>query len=159
MTATAITILFYAVAVAACFQPNAPRLFAALIFVAFALLHEWLLADATGLRYYSSAALFDLAIIVLTSGIRPLPKMVLHLHIVCMVSVLANFGGFWLWYSFHPSIVYNLTFVAIYAWALFVLIKRTDRDVGGYALDSWRTCFRFDWDPWFVRRIKNKGPI
>ena len=155
----AITILFYAVAVAACTQPNAPRLFAALVFVGVALLHEWLLSGATGLEYYGSAALFDLAIIILTSGIRPLPRMVLYLHIICLVSILANFGGFWLWYSFHPSIVYDLTFVAIYAWALFVLIKRTGCDVGGYAVGSWRACFLFEWDPWFVRRIKNKGTI
>lgn len=100
MVYDAITYLMYALLAVAVFQPNAPRLFAAVLFVSIISLHELLLSDLDGLQYYGSAALFDLLIIVLTSGINPVPRMVLSLHRICFVSILANMAGL---YGFSTS--------------------------------------------------------
>lgn len=138
----------YALVVVAILQPNAPRLFASVTFVGIVLLHEALLSDLDGSQYYGSAALFSLLIIVLTSGIYPIPKMVISLHRLCIVSIFANMFGWAIWYLYYPPLAYDLAFVAIYAWALFILIKRDGADVGGYTLDRWASCFRFNRGSW-----------
>lgn len=155
----AITYLFYALMAVAFIQPNAPRLFAAALFVSITLTHELFLSDLDGLMYYGSAALFDLAIIVLTSGINPVPRMVLSLHRVCIASIIINLVGWALWFFYFPPLFYDLSFVALYAWALWVFIRRDRADVGGYSLASWASCFRFDRSPWLSYLNKYKGEI
>ena len=96
----AITLLIYAVLIVAFLQPNAPRFFAAVTFISITLLHELLLSSYDGLQYYGSAALLDLAIIIITSGINPVPKMVLSLHKICIVSIIVNLAGWVLWFFY-----------------------------------------------------------
>lgn len=155
----AITYLFYALLIVAFIQPNAPRFFAAVSFVTVTLSHELLLSDLDGLKYYGSAALFDLAIIILTSGINPVPKMVLSLHKICIASILVNLLGWVIWFFYFPPLIYDLAFVVIYAWALYVFIKRDSLNVGGYSLGSWATCFRFNRSAWVSYFNKHKGEI
>lgn len=124
-------------------QATAPRFFAAFVFVGVTLLHEVFLADADGLLYYGSAALFDLAIVILLSGVHPLPKMVLALQQICIVSIFVNLFGWVLWVLYLPPTAYNTSFVLLYFWALLALINRGANDVGGYTMASWATCFRF----------------
>ena len=139
-----ITVLISCIAIIALFQPNAPRLFAAVCFAVITLCHEVYFGDLDGLQYYGSAALLDLAIIVITSGINPVPKMVVTLHKICLVSIIANLMGWALWFFHLSPVAYEAVFVVIYAWTLITLLKRNGSDVGGYTLDSWRTCLRFN---------------
>jgi len=155
----AITLLMIAIVIVAFLQPNAPRLFAAVSFISFLLAHEFFMYGYEGLQYYGSAALFDLAIIILTSGINPVPKMVLSLHKICMVSIVANLAGYLLWYYYLPLTAYNATFVVINVWTLIILIKRNNLDVGDYTVDSWSSCFRFNRNPWYVFINKNAGKV
>lgn len=148
MIGDSITCLIYALVVVAFIQPTAPRLFAAVSFTAIIALHEFLLSDLDGLQYYGSAALFDLLIIILTSGINPVPKMVLSLHKICIASILVNLLGWVLWFFYFPPLVYDAAFVCLYAWTLIVFIKRDKTHVGGYSMDSWATCFRFNRLTW-----------
>jgi len=154
-----ITLLIYAVVIVSFIQPNAPRFFAAIIFTSITLLHELLFSSYDGLQYYGSAALFDLAVIVFTSGINPVPKMVLSLHRICIVSIFANLTGWVLWFFYYPPLVYDVTFIAIYTWTLIILVKRSGLDVGGYTMDSWNTCFRFNRRSWVSYSYKYKGKI
>jgi len=154
-----ITILMVLIIATAFIQPNAPRLYAAVIFVGATALHELFFSDYGGLQYYGSAALFDLAIIILTSGINPVPKMVLSLQKICIVSIIANLAGWVIWFLYYPPIIYDLAFVAIYAWTLITLIKRTGINVGGYTLDSWATCFRFNRYSWLNYSHKHGGKV
>ena len=155
----AITLLIYAVLIVAFLQPNAPRFFAAVIFIGITLLHELLLSSYDGLQYYGSAALFDLAIIIITSGINPVPKMVLSLHRICIVSIFANLAGWVLWFFYYPPLAYDAAFALIYVWTLITLIKRNGLDVGGYTLDSWATCFRFNRYSWDNYSYKHGGKV
>ncbi len=155
----AITLLIYALVIASFLQPNAPRLFAAVIFMSPTLLHEVLLSCYEDLEYYGAAALLDLAIIILTSGINPVPKMVLSLHKICIVSIFANFGGWLLWYFDYPPLAYDVTFALIYVWALIILIDRDKLDVGDYTLDSWFSCFRFNRHSWARYCYKFAGKV
>jgi hypothetical protein len=154
-----VTTLVFLVVAFAFLQPSAPRFFAAVSFVSITLLHELLLSDYVGLMYYGSAALFDLGIIILTSGISPVPKMVLTLHKICMVSILANLAGWLMWFLYYPPLAYDAAFAIIYAWTLITLINRDSLDVGGYTLDSWASCFRFDSSPWALYISKHTGKL
>lgn len=159
MTIDALTWLFYALTVVAFIQPNAPRFFAAVLFVSITLTHEIFLSHLDGLMYYGSAALLDLAIIVLTSGINPVPRMVLSLHRVCIASIVLNLAGWVLWFFYFPPLLYDLAFVTLYAWALWIFTKRDRADVGGYTLGSWASCFRFDRSAWAIHLIKHGGKV
>ena len=156
-----LTLLIYAIVVVAFIQPNAPRLFAAVIFMGVTLLHELFLSSYTGLIYYGSAALLDLAIIIIISGINPVPKMVLRLHNICIVSIFANLVGWILWFFYYPPLVYDTAFAAIYIWVLITLIKRDGLNgmVGGYTVASWLTCVSFNRRAWFIHFNKNARPL
>lgn len=125
-------------------QPNAQRLFAALVFAGGALSHDVLFSGHGGLLYYGSAALFDLGVLMLISGIRPITKTIAQLHVICLASVLVNFAGWVIWWLYLPPAAYNLAFVTIYCWALVTLTRRNGADVGGFGLASWRACFCFN---------------
>lgn len=156
----AITILIYAVLIASFLQPNAHRLFAGIIFTGITLLHEVLLASQSGFLYYGSAALFDLTIIMLISGINPVPKMVLTLQKICVVSIVVNLAGWLLWCSYYPPLAYDLAFAAIYVWILVALIKRGRGDgMGGFTMDRWASCVRFNRSPWALYFYKNSGQV
>ena len=154
-----LTYLFYALFIAAFIQPNAPRLFAAVSFVMITLLHESLLSELDGLQYYGSAALFDLGVIIITSGINPVPKMVLSLHRLCIASIVANLFGWLLWFFYSPPFLYDAAFVGIYIWALYILVERDALNVGDYSLDSWASCFRFNRDTWASYFNKHGGKV
>ncbi len=151
-----ITVLIWLIIVMAFFQPNAPRLFAAITFVGITALHELFFSNYEGLYYYGGAALFDLFIIILISGINPVPKMVLTLQKICIVSMLVNLLGWILWFLYYPPLIYNVSFIGIYIWVLITLIKRTECYVGGYTMDSWSSCFRFNRSPWVIYFNKNE---
>lgn len=97
-----------------------------------------------GFSYHGSAAIFDLLIIILVSGIRPLPELVLSLHRICAASILINVTGWVIWVLYFPPILYDLAFVALYAWLVVTLISRDKKNVGGNTLDRGGFGFRFD---------------
>ena len=155
-----ITYLLYGMAVAALVQPNAPRLFAALVFSSLILTHDGFLSDLDGLAYYGSAALFDLLAIILMSGIHPVPRLVVRLQLICLLSVCLNAIGWALWVTYLPPLIYDWAFLALYTWAVITLIQRDGaHDVGGYTMDRWRSCIRFDRAAWVVRLLKDGNKV
>lgn len=138
-------------------QGTAPRTMVAVVFVSLTLAHEIFLSVYDGLLYYGSAALFDAAIIITISGIRPLPKLVLDLHRVCVVSILTNFLGWCAWYFYMPPGAYNTAFLFLYTWAFMVLITKGSPDVGSNAMDSRGFGFFSYSDTSAIYRRKNEG--
>ncbi len=152
-----ITVLLVLIVFAGAFQPNAPRLFAAVVFVVVTLSHEFFMSDTDGLIYYGSAALFDMGIIMLTSGINPIHQMVTDLQRICLASVFVNFIGYFIWLSYLPPTIYDMSFMVLYAWTFIILIERNGADVGGYRVDSWLSCFRFNRPSFFGHIFGNGG--
>ncbi len=134
--------LFGLMALSALIQPNAPRLFAVLIFMSVTLAYDAMGGSLIGFWYYVGAGGLDVGIIILTSGINPLPKMVVTLHRICMVSIAVNFIGWLMWYFYQSPVVYDSMFLVIYAWTLMTFITRDGADVGGFEMDRWRSCVR-----------------
>ena len=157
MIANAITYIFLALAVVVFIQPSASRFFAAAAFVSVTLAHEVLLSTYDGLLYYGSAALFDLAIIVLLSRLNPLPKMAVRLQRVCMVSIFVNAGGWVLWTTYAPPLAYDVAFAALYAWAIVVLTTRNGQNVGDSTLGRRHSGFYLRSGSWRNYSDYNKG--
>lgn len=149
-----ITNIIYILSAVSFLQPNAQRFFAAIVFSVITLSHDFFMSQYDGFLYYGSAALFDLFIIIITSGINPVPKMVIHLHIICMISILLNLMGWALWFFYYPPLIYNSLFIVIYLWSLVVLLRRDKDDVGGYTMDSILSCFRFNRGTWTMYLYK-----
>ena len=117
-------------------QRNAPRLYAALAYLSVNTSCEFFFAD-TDVYYYGIAAMADLLIMILTSQINPMPKMVVNLHRLCLVSIIANGIGWLMWYSYMPPDLYNYFFVALYIWAIIILCERDYAGVDEFRADSW----------------------
>ncbi len=151
--------LLAALAIAALVQPNTARFFAALVFVGGTLSHDFLLQDLIGLSYYGSAALTDLGVIVVLSLLRPVSKLAVELQRLSFISIIINAFGWVLWVSYEPPAAYDAAFLAYYAFALLVLIKKDKTDVGRSAMDRR--------GPWFLgynwararRNSKNVGEL
>ncbi len=126
-----ITTLLIGLALAALTMPTAPEKFAAVVFVLVIVTHDLFLSETTGITYYGSAALFDLAIVVLLSGVRMHEDIVLNLQRICMVFIAVNGLGWIAWMVYLPPEAYNATCTMVYVWALLTLIKRTWANVGG----------------------------
>lgn len=139
-----ITMLILLIFVAVLLQPNATRFYAAFLFAGATITHDLALSHLDGFAYYASAALFDLGIIALTSGISPIPRMVISLQRICLASILLNFAGWLMWLLYFSPVLYDTMFTLIYSWALIIMLVRNNTDVGSYSRSSWHSCFRFD---------------
>lgn len=159
MDASAINLtLIILLALFAFFQQDAPRSFAALVFSWLTLIHSGLFWESTGFLYYGSAAGVNFLVIFLLNGVYPLSRMVLWLQRVTFCMLLTNVVGYGLWYWYFEPTLYNWAFVVWYVAALVILLNRGPRDVGGFTMDRWRTCFNlFNYKSLaFMRRIEKE---
>lgn len=156
--------LLLLIVVAAHYQPNAQRSYAAACFVVLTAVHTASLwnwdASTQGLLYYGSAAAKNLLVIALLSAVRPLCSTVILLQRLCLGMILTNFLGYFLWRFYFEATLYNWGFVGLYAAVLFILIKRGRGHARGFGMDRWKSCFRFNHlaSLDFMRKIKSEVP-
>lgn len=157
ITTTALLCVIFA---ASLWQPNAQRLYAALVSSVLTICHHWGCFDTEGLAYYGSAALVDLAIILALSVIDPVPKMALRLQTIAVISIIINLAGWVTWMLYIPPDWYNFAYVLLYTWVLITLLRRGKADhVGGYRNSSRRPCFRFSFSARYILDTQNGGKI
>lgn len=131
------SILAYASLLTIFRQKNVARFYAASVYLLVAMAHELAFKDVDGPQYYGIAAMADLLIMILTSQISRMPKMVINLHRLCLVSIIGNGIGWVMWYSYMPPNLYNYFFVALYIWAIIILCERDHAGVDEFRADSW----------------------
>ncbi len=152
-SALLIALLFCVIA-----QPTVVRGYVAILFVIVTMLHELVGVRLDGLAYYGSAALCDLAIIVLTSGLRPVPAMVSRIHLICLASIIVNAVGWAMWAAYLPPTVYDAAFVLIYLVAVVAMLKKDSSDVmGGHTPGGRRTRIRGGLSARYHTYIKKSG--
>lgn len=121
-------------------QRGSSRIYCAVIFLAFTMIHQLFLASIDGWSYYASSALFDLAVIGLLHNISPVTKLAINLQRISLLSMLTNAIGYALWFFYLDPALYNTMFIGIYSLAIFALIERDGAyDVGFY---SWYSGIR-----------------
>lgn len=153
----AITVLIMLVVIATILQKDQANLSAALIITSLTLFHELFFSAYDGTKYYLSAALFDMAAIILLSRLNPLPKIALDLQIVSFVSILTNTMGWVVWFRYYPPVIYDLAYVVIYSWVLLLLIKRIRLHVGRYTGNSRSSRFQCNSSSRAIHFNKNQG--
>ena len=145
-------------AVAVFTQSNAGRTLAACIFGGATIFYGSVSGGLAGAEYYVGAAMVDLAIIVLLSGIYPAPRLVERLQAVCVASILLNFVGWMLWFFYVSPSAYDSAFIGLYIYAVYALLKKDRDDVmGGGTVHSWFARFRGDPRARNCRTVKNEG--
>jgi hypothetical protein len=118
-------------------QKTAARFYAASIYLTVVMVHELVFKDIGGPYYYGIAAMADLLIMILTGQITPMPKMVINLHRLCLVSIVANGIGWLMWFSYMPPDLYDYFFMALYIWAIFILCERNHAGLDEFRPDNW----------------------
>lgn len=136
-------VLMVALIVIALFQHDTRRFYAAFVFAGLTVLHDPLFGDLDGLAYYGSAALTDLLILTLLAGVYPVPKMVISLQFMSIVSVILNGIGYVMWFNWMVPTVYNSLFIVFYVCSILVMLGKDGENVGIHGVYGWRSCFRF----------------
>ena len=133
--------LMYSLLLTSFYQYNAQRLYAVLVFCAEVLGYYFFLSHLEGFMRYFSGALGALVVIILTSGIRPLPKMVLNLQKICIISILLNVYG-WVVADIWPiRLSYGVAFIILYLSCWFYFLQKDEDDGRGFGISEWMACF------------------
>lgn len=132
---------------------------AACIFSGVTLVYDGISGGLEGAQYYFGAALADLIMIILLSGIYPSTLLAVRLQYLCVASIGLNFIGWLAWFFYFSPAVYDGAFMVLYAVALYVLLKKDKTDVGGFAVSGWGTRFRVHHRTRHDRGRQNKGKI
>jgi peptidoglycan/LPS O-acetylase OafA/YrhL len=110
--------LLVSIIIASVMAKRLHRLLCATALIFPVILHEVFLSSMAGEYftmtqaqiYYIGSMGLSMLSIGLLQLIKPNGKrseLVVHLQIICLLFMLANFAGFWLWYSYLPVGVYN----------------------------------------------------
>ena len=139
--------LIVVIGICAIFQPTKARKEAALLFICITMLHELLFYDSVGLLYYGTAAFFDGIIIFSTANLTVVSGLTRSIHRISIVSMVFNFSGWIMWRLYLLPSAYNMAFVALYVWAVIVLIMGERESARGARLDRWAYYLRFTPNP------------
>lgn len=137
-----LSFLLGALVAAAVCQPTASRFIGAVVFVSVAWAHELILRDLEGFAYHGSAALGALIVIVITSRLTHVSKMIIRLHHVCIASIVVNFAGWIAWLTYLPPEPYNIAILIVFVWALITLTGGEGANVGTDSMDCRRPSLR-----------------
>lgn len=115
----------------ACFQRVEEDLYASVIYSMSLVIHSAIaLYEPTGL-YYFTAMITSLAVIfMLEKFVSPTP-LIESLQKVCLVSIMLNMFGWFLYMLLFPPIYYSISFMVLYSWAILILIKGSRDGVAG----------------------------
>lgn len=153
-----LTFVLILLALASAFQPNAGRLLAACIFSTLTILYGGISSGLVGSEYYIGAAMTDLVILILISGVYPMPSLVGRLQAVCIASIVLNFLGWSMWFFYLPPLAYDWAFIGLYVYAVYALVKRDHDDVVGRgSVHSWFSRLRIYPRPRNNHTTKNEG--
>jgi hypothetical protein len=151
-----VDLLLWAILLTAVLQPTRDRAVPALMFAVPAVLHGLLLGDTDGLYYYLSAALVDIGVLAVLSSLSSRSELVVRLAHISTASIVLNATGWVVWMLYLPPDGYNLSFIVLYAYALFTLTRRSRRHgYGGRTMDHRRGVLRRDPHP--CRRATDGG--
>jgi len=129
-----ITVLLYGCAVIALFR----RVYVAIPLTVLNIFHDLISPNLGDTAYYVAAGVVDVFAMIDLTKIRPIPKIIVQLHLICFVSILVNFAGWIIYMLWLPPEIYDAACVIVYMGLFIVLIQRGGCvDVGCYSVGSW----------------------
>lgn len=136
MALAALDVLLPAVALAALTSRD---FYAAACFASVCYGHDILLGWADGFAYHGSAALAGLLVVWLLRRGNP-TDVAVCLAFASVATVAGNLLGFVLWFLYLPPYAYNMFFIGVYLYALWVIITKEGGKGGflGRGAATWR---------------------
>lgn len=128
------------------FQPSQSRLFAGGVFISILILHEVIFSQSEGLTYYGSASLFYIGIMIITSPAAHVTRLVFDIHKICLAAITVNAFGWLLWFFYFQPAVYNIAYLGLHCWAIYVLMQRVRRKQDEFRIDWGHIGFRSNAD-------------
>lgn len=120
------SVLCWLMLVALVIRPNRAGLIYACIAIGFNIV--W--SDAEPYEYFTLAVLADL-MCMMVLALFNITRKILYLMLICLVSILLNFFGFIMWYTYQSSEWYVWMFAVVYTIAICIILRKDDRHVGG----------------------------
>lgn len=118
--------MFVGLLVVPFFQPDRHRFWLALCYVMPILAHDLLFGQSPGNVYFLTDAA---AALLSASLLRDGSWWSVRLQEVCLAAVIGNFAGWVAWYAYMPSLAYEVYFLLLYGWALWILTIGTGANV------------------------------
>jgi len=118
-------------------QPDNTRTSVAILFVLPLMLHDlaFHVAFDSISAYYISAGMIDLCVILAISKMAKYCRLSGDVQVISLVSIVYNFIG-WLMFNFGAQVeAYNVMYLFLYGWTLFVL-NRGEPKHGIYGVDT-----------------------
>lgn len=119
-----VTILSWCIFVMAFLQKDKARRKVALCYVTALAFSELFSVNITGQWYYIVCAFTATLVTFLLSFVTPFIKFTLNLQLICIVSILLNFFGWFIFRLGFSPILYNQAFIILYALTLMLFYDR-----------------------------------
>lgn len=139
------------------FQPSQSRLFVGSVFVFVLMLHEFFFMQSDGFIYYASASLFYLGIMFITAAAAHVTRLVLDIHKICLASIFINSMGWLLWFYHFPPVIYNITYLGLHCWTIYILMQRVRRRQDEFRTDWGSIGFHNNTNAWDKYLPQYKG--
>lgn len=150
-----ISILTWAVIVAALLQKDSARRRAALCFIVPLMLSELSYFFIAGGEYYIYSGLIAMSIVLLLKFIGPLIYLTLALQVISIIAIILNMGG-WILFTIkiRPSF-YEYAFIALYTVVLYLLTFEKGKNCVGFPSNFGRSISIYRNARAFCRRVLN----
>jgi hypothetical protein len=114
------------------------KVLAFLIFVLLTMSHDCFYGDYDGFGYFSTAAWFDVLIIISLTPIKT--KFSFDLQLLSVLSIFMNFCGWLLWQGYYEPTAYMSSYVVFYIYAIYLFVRN---DNGRGQVVGWSNLFYF----------------
>jgi hypothetical protein len=119
-----ITILIYVFPALIFFQKTLARALVVTVYSIVTISHDAFGGELIGFWYYFSASLCDFILILTTSVINPITKLVVRIQKLSFACLVINFVGWVLYECYFDPIYYNLCILLIYIIVFYFFIKK-----------------------------------
>ena len=116
-------------------QPTTDRKIVAMIFASLTFIHNEFLYGLEGLLYYDTDALFYIIIISAIGFVNSKSQLIDDLQKISIAAVALDYFGWFIWMAYMPPTGYNVAFMALYAWTIFILLRGEPKHDGSTEMD------------------------
>ena len=132
-------VLIAAVVIASLLQPTVSRAIPAILYAFMTAMHYVCMDRIEGPVYYVAAAIIDFTCLSLAYWVSTKATLSYQIMMICFVSIIINTMGWIMYMAYMRPDTYNMLSLALYLWAIAVLLKRDKVDVvlGHNRLGGW----------------------
>jgi len=97
-----------------------------LSYALFTILHDQLSIGMSGWDYYLSAGAFDVLSLSIIAIFSKPSRLAMSFVYICIASLFLNFYGWLIWLFYLPPDSYDISFLALYSIAIYIILRGDD---------------------------------